>query len=196
MQQRSEETRSHILEAALQEFSRHGYEGTGVAEICEAAGVSKGAFYHHFPSKQDVFLVLLEDWLSGLDAAFAQALAWAEDVPAGLMRMAKMVPEIYKAAEGRLTMFLEFWMQASRNPAVWEVTIAPYHRYQKLFAEIIRKGIAEGSLRDTDPDVTARVLVALAVGLLLQGVLDPQGTAWEEVTLQGLELLIHGISRR
>jgi AcrR family transcriptional regulator len=196
MQQRSEETRSHILEAALQEFSRHGYEGTGVAEICEAAGVSKGAFYHHFPSKQDVFLVLLEDWLSGLDAAFAKALAGAEDVPAGLMRMAKMVPEIYKAAEGRLTMFLEFWMQASRNPAVWEVTIAPYHRYQKLFAEIIRKGIAEGSLRDTDPDVTARVLVALAVGLLLQGVLDPQGTAWEEVTLQGLELLIHGISRR
>jgi len=62
MQQRSEETRKHILEAAQRLFSAKGYDATGVAEICQAAGVSKGAFYHHFLTKQAVFLVLLENW--------------------------------------------------------------------------------------------------------------------------------------
>ena len=61
-QQRSEETRARILHAALECFSRTGYDASGVAEICAAAGVSKGAFYHHFPTKQAVFIELLNFW--------------------------------------------------------------------------------------------------------------------------------------
>lgn len=48
MQARGEETRSRILHSALSLFGRQGYDATGVAGICEAAAVSKGAFYHHF----------------------------------------------------------------------------------------------------------------------------------------------------
>ena len=59
MQQRSEETRTHILKAALDLFSKNGYDATSVANICQAAGVSKGAFYHHFASKHSVFQALL-----------------------------------------------------------------------------------------------------------------------------------------
>ena len=52
-QKRGEETRSRILDAAQGCFVQHGYDATGVAEICRSAGLSKGAFYHHFPSKLD-----------------------------------------------------------------------------------------------------------------------------------------------
>ena len=58
-QQRSEETRARLLEAAEACFSESGYDGTGVAKICRRAGVSKGAFYHHFETKQAIFLELL-----------------------------------------------------------------------------------------------------------------------------------------
>jgi AcrR family transcriptional regulator len=71
MQHRSAETRSHILEAAQRLFSLNGYDATGLAEICQAAGASKVAFYHHFPTKQAVFLELLENWLKVLDAGLA-----------------------------------------------------------------------------------------------------------------------------
>ena len=70
MQQRSEETHAIILESAYQLFSRNGYEATSVADICQSAGVSKGALYHHFPTKQAIFLELMESWLTGLDAGF------------------------------------------------------------------------------------------------------------------------------
>ncbi|MCX6071787.1 MAG: helix-turn-helix domain containing protein, partial [Chloroflexi bacterium] len=56
-------TEARILDAAAECFGRRGYDATGVADLCETAGVSKGAFYHHFPSKQAVFMALLNRWL-------------------------------------------------------------------------------------------------------------------------------------
>ena len=190
MQKRSQETRHRIMMAAISEFAQHGYDATSVAQICQAAGVSKGAFYHHFPSKQALFLALLGSWLDLLDAQFLVARTEAGTVPESFDRMTGLMEDIYESAGGSLPMFLEFWTQASHDPAVWETVIAPYRRYQEYFATMIQEGIDEGSLKPTDPQVTARVMVALAVGLLLQGLLDPQGTDWGQVTQHGFQLLI------
>lgn len=195
MQQRSEETKNRILRTAQQLFAQNGYDATGVAEICKQAAVSKGAFYHHFPSKQAVFLTLLEDWLSVLDLQVANFLAGGETVSEGLVRSAGVIGTVFESASGLLPMFLEFWREASHDPQVWQATIAPYRRYQELFAGIVRMGVEEGSLRPVAPDTAARVIVALALGLILQGVIDPQGAAWNEVTRQGMQLLMEGLSK-
>jgi AcrR family transcriptional regulator len=196
MQTRSEETRQRILKGAVKLFSDKGYDATGVAEICEISDVSKGAFYHHFPSKQTIFLQLLQEWLSGLDAEMTRTVELADDVPAALLSMAGEMKQVFSAADGRVQLFLEFWQQARRDPIVWKEFIAPYHRYQEFFAKIIQKGIDEGSLRPIDPRAAGQALVALAVGIVVQGVLDPQGAAWDEVTRDAVELLIDGMATR
>lgn len=195
MQQRSEETRNHILAASLKLFAQSGYDAAGVAEICAAAGVSKGAFYHHFPSKQAVFLVLLHNWLEGLDAQVGLVRQGAQSVPQAFLHMSSMMRIVFQAAGGYLPMFLEFWTQANRDPTVWQATIAPYRRYQELFAGMVQEGIQEGSLRPVDPQVSARLIVALALGILLQGLLDPQGTDWEQVTQLGMHYLMDGLAK-
>ncbi len=195
MQQRSEETKNRILQAAQQLFAKNGYDATGVAEICTAAAVSKGAFYHHFPSKQAVFLALLEDWLSVVDLQTASLLAGGQTVSEGLVRSAGVIGMVFQSGSGLLPMFLEFWREASHDPQVWQATIAPYRRYQELFAGVVRMGIEDGSLRPVDPDCASRVIVALALGLILQGVIDPGGAAWNEVTRQGMQYLMEGLSK-
>ncbi len=195
MQQRNEETKKRILQAAQQLFAKNGYDATGVAEICTAAAVSKGAFYHHFPSKQAVFLALLEDWLSVVDLQTASLLAGGQTVSEGLVRSAGVIGMIFQSGSGLLPMFLEFWREASHDPQVWQATIAPYRRYQELFAGVVRMGIEDGSLRPVDPDCASRVIVALALGLILQGVIDPGGAAWNEVTRQGMQYLMEGLSK-
>lgn len=190
VQQRAEETRARILEAAAECFAQQGYEAASVADICERAGVSKGAFYHHFPSKQDLFMALLSDWLEALDAGLRRAQAEAADVPSALRDMAGMVGFVLMSAGERLPMFLEFWTHAARDPDIWAATIAPYRRYREFFADLVRAGIAEGSLRPVEAETAAQIIVSLAVGTILQGLLDPQGADWSRSLRQGIEMIL------
>ncbi len=70
---------------------------------------------------------LLNRWLAGLDTQMEADRAEAETVSDSLLAMAEMIGPVFQAAEGRLPLFLEFWMQAMRDPVVWKATIAPYH---------------------------------------------------------------------
>ncbi|MER3460463.1 MAG: TetR family transcriptional regulator, partial [candidate division GAL15 bacterium] len=56
---RKERTRARILEAARRVFARSGYHGTLMDQVAQEAGLSKGALYVHFPSKEELFLALL-----------------------------------------------------------------------------------------------------------------------------------------
>jgi AcrR family transcriptional regulator len=178
-------------------FADSGYDATGVAEICEKSGLSKGAFYHHFPSKQTVFLALLDGWLEGLDTdLLSPEQIGVGTVPELFVGMARRTREIFAMADGRLSIFLEFWAQARRDPEIWRRTVAPFHRYRDVFAAIIRRGIEEGSFRNMDADAAAGTLVALAVGVVLQGVVDPNGARWDEVMVGSVELLFDGMRDR
>jgi AcrR family transcriptional regulator len=56
----AEDRRAAILDAALEVFSRRGYNGASIDEIATAAGISKALIYEHFPSKKDLHVSLLE----------------------------------------------------------------------------------------------------------------------------------------
>ena len=193
---KGEETRQRILESAVLCFSESGYDKTGVAKICRTAGISKGAFYHHFATKQALFLELLNHWLEGLDAEILRIRAEASDVPTALTRIAAMVRQVFEVGQGKLPMFLAFLNQAAHDKAIWSATISHYRRYQSIFAEIIKGGVEEGSIADIDPDTAAKTLVSLGVGLVLQGTLDSDSTDWGMVTEDGVNLLLEGMLRR
>lgn len=195
-QQRSEETRSHILEAALVCFGERGYDAASVADICQRAGVSKGAFYYHFASKQALFVALLNQWLAVLEDQVAVQRAPSASAPQALQAMVALLQQVFRDASGRLPMFLEFWRQAGRDEAIWQATMAPFERYHALLAGIVRAGIAEGSLRPCDPDKAARVIVSMAVGMVLQSALDPAGSDWQQAAQAGMDLLLAGLVRR
>ena len=193
VQQRGEETRTRILDVAQEAFARYGYDATGVAEICRRAGVTKGGFYHHFPSKQDVFLEMLKRWLEGMDQELEVMRSGEETVPDELRAMTAMVPNVFQEAGGRLPLFLEFLTKAGHSPVVWQATVAPFRKYHAFFAKLIGDGIAEGSLRRVDPDLASNLLLSFAVGLLAMGLLDPFGADWGRVAQEGMDMLLSGI---
>ncbi len=193
MQRRSEATRASILDAALRRFSIAGYNAASVDAICNDAGVSKGAFYHHFPSKKALFLALLGGWLKVIDAGL-ESLRQAT-APATFVHMTRLLPLVFESAEERLPMFLEFFLQASRDEKVWEAMIAPYRHYRAYFSKLVEDGIAEGSLKPVDAQAAAQLILSLAVGLLVQGLLDPRGADWPQVAAKSMEILMNGLAR-
>src|SRR6187431_2852181 len=62
-------TRRRIVQSALEIFAREGYHATSMDAIAAAASVSKGALYHHFPGKLDLFSALVDEFSGGLAAA-------------------------------------------------------------------------------------------------------------------------------
>jgi len=188
-------TRNRILNAAEACFARYGYDSTGVAEICSTAGISKGALYHHFPSKQAIFVEMFEKWMDAFAGEMARMRDSASSVPEALLKMVKMTGLIFRTAAGQLPLFIEFLTKASREPETWKATIAPYSFFRDFFAALIRRGIAEGSIRQVDPELTARIIVSFGAGLVMQGVFDPEGGRWVEVGVEGMQTFLKGISK-
>lgn len=191
MQQRSEETRANILDAAAKLFSTRGFAAASVDDICAEAGISKGAFYHHFESKQALFHALLDSWLQAIDTAIESSKD--KTAPETFMQMTDAFPYFFGTAGDGLPMFLEFWLQASRDKKIWEASIAPYRRYHKYFTTLIKKGVDEGSFVEVDPELASRMIVATAMGLLLQSLLDPKGAKWEKVARDSTNLLVNSL---
>lgn len=194
-QMRADQTREQLLAAALHLFTRHGYEATRVAEICAAAGLSKGAFYHHFASKQAVFLTLLQQWVGGLDSVFAVSGLQGESAAERLLAMTGMFERAFSEAAGQLPMFMEFWRQAAKEPEVWQATIEPYRRFRAAFSDVVGEGIREGSFRPVNPELAGQTLVALGVGLILQGAMDVDAADWGKVARESVGLLLEGLRR-
>src|SRR5947209_2723300 len=61
-EERSERSRRQVLDAALDLFAHRGYRATTVRDIAQAAGVSTGNVYHHFPDKESIFRTLLDEF--------------------------------------------------------------------------------------------------------------------------------------
>lgn len=194
--QRSTKTRTAILDEATRCFASEGYDATGVAEICEKAGVSKGAFYYHFDSKETVFLELIDSWLNNLEVTLHSVVNQAETVPTGLLDMAGRIQPVIEHNREIMGLFLELWTHASRNEKVRSATIAPYRRYQEIFAGLVRRGIDEGTLGEVDPITTGQLLLSLSSGLFLQASLDPTGADWGKILHDSIDLILKGIERK
>src|SRR6187549_1210662 len=85
--ERSQATRGALVTAARRLFAERGYAGVGTEEIVRAAGVTRGALYHHFADKRDLFEAVYEQLEADLTERIASgALAANADSPLAAMR--------------------------------------------------------------------------------------------------------------
>lgn len=190
-QQRSEATQASILDAAATAFAEQGYDATGVAEICNRAGVSKGAFYYHFESKQAVFLTLVEAWLQDLTEALQQVDQDAGTVPDRIRSMARKFQGILSSQTPQLALILEFWTQASRDAKIHQAVISSYGAFEQFFIDLIEAGVAEGTLPSIDAGAGGQVLLSLTSGLFFQALLDPTGADWGDVAERSIGIVLN-----
>ena len=89
-----DQTRSRILEAAFLEMYRNGFQGMRLDEVLKATELTKGALYHHFPSKQALgYAVVDEVIIPTMEAMWLQPLKNAPDPLAGLVSVIEQMPD-------------------------------------------------------------------------------------------------------
>jgi TetR/AcrR family transcriptional repressor of nem operon len=67
------ESKTKLLDAALHVIRVKGYSATRVEDICKAAGVTKGSFFHHFDTKEELALTAVDHWIESTGAVFVSA---------------------------------------------------------------------------------------------------------------------------
>lgn len=114
-QLRALRTRKELMSAARRVFARDGFELARLEDIADAAGKTRGAFYDHFEDKEDVFLAIFEEDLSGYLQHAKQQLEAATNEEERVEAITRNLLHVQK--DGRRPMlFLEFKMYAIRHP--------------------------------------------------------------------------------
>ncbi len=189
---RREETRQKLLDSALATFARHGYERATIDEIVREAGFSKGAFYVHFESKDDLFWAMLEGRIARQQGVFLETLDSSISVAANLQAVLTRVFAFTREDPLWSTLFLEFVAHAARNERVRERLAAMYESWRSFAVQIVKQGQEAGIVRkEIEPDFVASVLIAILEGSIVQARLAGD-TARLEGMIEPLSRLLAG----
>lgn len=163
-----EARRAQIVAAAFQCFSEKGYHPTTMDDVVRASGLSKGALYWHFDSKQDVFLAVFDAFAAELFAAFRRIADEPGPVAPRLRRLGDQIVALL----GEHGQRLDVWIGFFSHPHARERFASVYRESRELIAGMVRDGIARGEIRDLPVEGVAAALTAAIEGLMLQAMVD------------------------
>ena len=162
---RGETTRRHILDVAAHAFAEHGYNGVSLNDIVRDSGLTKGAFYFHFPSKEalalEVFGTKQEEW----QAAVAEELAGKKRAIDRLNAVMDCGCEMYEddasaRVVGRLC------VELSRDRKLAPRLTVYLESWFSLVEALIREAQDDGDARkDLDARITAETIVSSFIGV-------------------------------
>jgi TetR/AcrR family transcriptional regulator, cholesterol catabolism regulator len=189
--EQSERTRRALIDNALELFGTKGYAVTSVQEITEAANLTKGAFYHHFESKEALLRVIHDEFLDYQLAVLKEALA-ADADPA--TRLRELLRTLLASTARYQTNVTVFYLERRHLHGVhFKEMRRKRDEFDRLFLELIERGIEQGSFRsDLDPHVVALGIVGMCAWV--HQWYRPRGRfSAEQIADMFAELALHGL---
>ncbi|HEU5031778.1 MAG TPA: TetR family transcriptional regulator C-terminal domain-containing protein [Spirillospora sp.] len=181
---RTSDARERLVRSAARLFLTRSYQSVGVEELCAAADVRRGSFYHFFPAKSDLAKAVIDhhaaalwarlDQAAGVPPASEGASEGAAEAAARLHAMADAVGEIQAGFEARFgrvvgcpfgNLAAEL---ATTEDGLRAHLAAVFAGWERRLAVLCHAAADRGALRDgTDPDLLATILVAQFQGMIL-----------------------------
>jgi AcrR family transcriptional regulator len=154
-------TRRTLLDTARRLFTRDGFQATRTEEIVEQSGLTRGALYHHFRDKEDLFRAVHEEVLSEM-----APLLWrrAADPTASAWTLFRANSEIYLESASTNEAYRQIVLVDGPAVLGWEHLSAGRNSPTKTIAAYLRGAVHEGVLEPQPIDPLAHLLAALGAG--------------------------------
>ena len=161
-----DERRQAIIDATLAVARRKGLGAATVRDVANEMGTSSGLIHHYFASMDDVLAAAFEQAAGG---DLTRAVAAIAGEPSAVAQLDAFI-DSYAPAQSDWTMqlWLDAWSEASRRPALQQVSRRLNRDWQALVRDIIERGAASGEFTTDDPDAAAWRLLSVLDGLALQ----------------------------
>lgn len=172
--EKRERTRAALLRAAQAVFGRRGYHDATLREIVEAAGVSKGALYYNFSTKDDLFLALLDARMEERLRDIQEALASERSAEAELERSALDYVRNLGRNREWITLFFEFVAHAARDPSFRVEFSERFKRFWAALATLVEERARHHEIDLPLPaEQVAIALDATGIGFMIASIVDP-----------------------
>lgn len=194
---RVSDARDRILRAATDLIHDRGYASVSVSDICSAAGLKKGSFYHFFPSKLELVLETIDQFAAGQRQAVASMMASpgsARDKLQSMFAGASGGMQACAAKNGAIrgcpigNLALEM---AHREPAIAQKLRQVFTQWRAGVESVLQAGVASGEFELEDPRAVAESLIAFVEGSILLAKATGDTTVFERME-KGAEAILEG----
>jgi AcrR family transcriptional regulator len=171
--EKQQRTRKALLEAATQLFCRRGLEGASVDEVAHAAGYTKGAFYANFKSKEELFLVMLDEHFAQELERLDRALAGTQE-PQAEARAAAADFIHFASNDEWPSLYFQFVVHAARNEEFRQELATRHRAMRERLGEIFqhwKEGVGAAGALPVE-QLTA-MMFFMADGFLVDRIVEP-----------------------
>jgi TetR/AcrR family transcriptional regulator, transcriptional repressor for nem operon len=169
------DTRDRLLAAGAELVSKKGFNGCGLTEVLEKAGVPKGSFYHYFASKEEFGVALIEHTRDGYLEQLKPILSDRKLTPLlRLRRIFELCRDEWAAGPQQECLIAKMGMETAHlSEPVQAAVRCAYQQWSALLTQVIREGQAAGEIeRRHDADRLGKVLVMLWEGAVMRIQID------------------------
>lgn len=185
-------TKRRIFNTAVEIFAKKGYDSTSVEEITAIAGVAKGSLYYHFPKKEDIFDMLLEEGMkllkNNIEIKTKDCTTALEKIKEVILVQIKVT---VKYEDFLNVVFSQIWGEDSKNvkckKAVFE--------YIKIIEEIIKEGMESKEFYEGDVEAIASGVFGVTCSSLIYRLKKNREVDIEKVYNGFIDTVVRGISR-
>jgi AcrR family transcriptional regulator len=189
----SEERKDQILEAAQRVFSQKGIDEARMDDIVAEAGLSKGAIYWYFDSKEAIVIAIV-------DRIFNYESAQIQDIVSGDLSAVQKLELFIQASiqdmqqiEPLMPLFFDFWTRSLRNPTINQAIKHYYQLFLDLIEPIIQQGIRDGEFRAVDEKQTALAIGAAFEGTILMWAYFPELIDFDQQFRLTMDIILQGL---
>src|SRR5690606_14775866 len=180
-------TKQQIIDATFRLIADKGYDDMSIEDIMNEVGKTKGAFYSHFQSKEDLLYELMRTKLDRkFDEIAEKTLNKLKEEPCDVREILPQLLEmVYQGSTGSdpvwSATYYQFFLMSRKNPFIREWLQEQYREWESFMATVVRRGQELGQIRsDIEARVIGNLLIAAFQGYELRLIVDPKADLFEE----------------
>ncbi len=154
-QEKQDQRKDQILEAALSVIVENGYERSRMDDIVQSSQLSKGAIYWYYNSKKEVYLSLVDHWVKKYTAGFIHNLETHSSASDQLKGLFDYFLDQFDSDPAAFKILVEFWSLSGRDSDFNNKLQHVYSDFLEYVVRIIQHGVDTGEFRNVNPRITA-----------------------------------------
>ena len=189
----SEERKDQIIEAATKVFSKHGFSNARMDDIVAESGLSKGALYWYFDSK-DAIIVSILDQIFDYETAHVREILEIEDsAQAKLEVFVDTTIKDIEKIKPLMPILFDFWSLSVRKKTIKLAIKRYYQNFLDMIEPIIEQGIEQGEFRRVDVKQTTLTIGAAFEGTILMWAYFPEMIDFDKQLRTTFDILLQGL---